>query len=187
MFQIFTVLFFISILIPTFRFKFPNLIYSSNTFYNKRNFGTLDPSYYGNVSFKSFTMAVNSPQPTLLCVIILFVRLSSLDDQDVPFLDFFVLSIVIFVVPTREFVGRGGLENLATGHGTWERAEVRGVWATENSPRRRGLELHEHMFFCSCRFRFFHSCWVPLFITVLFPYYAYLFTKKEQVNFLVNK
>ena len=60
-------------------------------------------------------MVVNSPQPTVLCAITLFVLLSSLDDQDVPFLDFFVLSIVVLVVPTREFVGRGGLENLATG------------------------------------------------------------------------
>ena len=72
-------------------------------------------------------MVVNSPQPTVLCDITFFVLLSSLDDQDVPFLDFVVLSIVVLVVPTREFVGRGGLENLATGHGTWERAEVRGV------------------------------------------------------------
>ena len=52
-------------------------------------------------------MAVNSPQPTLLCVIILLVCLSSLDDQDIPFLDFFVLSVVVLVVPTRAFVGRG--------------------------------------------------------------------------------
>ena len=69
-------------------------------------------------------MEVNSLQPTLLCVITLFIRLSSLDDQDVPFLDFFVLSVVDFVVPTRDSVGRGGLENLTTIHGTWERAEV---------------------------------------------------------------
>ena len=33
------------------------------------------------------------------------------------------------------FLGRGCLENFAAGQGTWERAEVRGVWATENSPR----------------------------------------------------
>ena len=51
MFQIFTVFYFISILILMFRFKFRNLIYSSNTFYNKRNYGTPTPSYYGNVSF----------------------------------------------------------------------------------------------------------------------------------------
>ena len=51
-----------------------------------------------------------------------------------------ILSAVDFVVPTWAFVGRRGLENLATGHGTWEREEVvgevvRGVWATENIPR----------------------------------------------------
>ena len=62
-----------------------------------------------------------------MCVITLFVLLSSLEDQDVPFLKFFVLSVVGLVVPTQTFVGRGGLENLATGHGTWERAEVRGI------------------------------------------------------------
>ena len=72
-------------------------------------------------------MEVNSPQPTVMCVITLFVLLSNLDDQDVPFLEFFVLSVVILVVPTRAFLGKGGLENLATGHGAWERAEFRGV------------------------------------------------------------
>ena len=66
-------------------------------------------------------------QPTVFCVITLFVLLSSLDDQDVPLLDFVVLYIVLLVVPTRAFVERGGLENLATGHSTWERADVRGV------------------------------------------------------------
>ena len=40
-------------------------------------------------------MAVNSPQPTILCVITLCVFLSSLYDQYVPFLDFFVLFVVI--------------------------------------------------------------------------------------------
>ena len=72
-------------------------------------------------------MAVNSLQPAVLCVFTLFVLLLSLNDQDAPFLEFVVLSIVVLVVPTRKFVGMGGLENLATGHGTWERAEVRGV------------------------------------------------------------
>ena len=43
-------------------------------------------------------MAVNSPQPTLLCVIILCVCLSRLYDQDVPFLDFVVLFIIVVVV-----------------------------------------------------------------------------------------
>ena len=72
-------------------------------------------------------MTVNSLQPTVLCVFKLFVLLSSLDDQDVPFLNFVVLSIVVLVVPTRAFLGRVGLENLVTGHGTRERAEVQGV------------------------------------------------------------
>ena len=80
-------------------------------------------------------MAVNSLQPTELCVITLLVLLFILDDQDVPFLEFVLLSIVVLVFPTQAFLERGGLENLATGHGTWERAEVRGVWATDNSPR----------------------------------------------------
>ena len=42
-------------------------------------------------------MAFNSSQPTLLCVITLCVCLSSLYDQDVPFLDFFVLFFVVVV------------------------------------------------------------------------------------------
>ena len=72
-------------------------------------------------------MVVNSPQPTVLCVFKLFVFLSRLNDQDVPFSDFVVLSIFVLVVPHRAFVERGGLENLATVHATWERAEVQGV------------------------------------------------------------
>ena len=72
-------------------------------------------------------MAFNSPQPTVFCVITLFVLLSRLDDQDVPFLEFVVLSIVILVMPTRAFVGKEGLEDLATGHGTWEREEFQDV------------------------------------------------------------
>ena len=71
-------------------------------------------------------MVVNSLQPTLLCVITLFVHLSILDNQDVPFLNFVVLSVAVFVVPTRAFVGRGGWENLTTGDGTWDRAEFVG-------------------------------------------------------------
>ena len=43
-------------------------------------------------------MAVNSPQPTLLCVIIFCVFLSILYDQDVPFLDFVVLFVFVVVV-----------------------------------------------------------------------------------------
>ena len=63
----------------------------------KRNCCTLTPSYSGNVSFSTVTMAVNSPQPTILCVITLCVFLSSLYDQDIPFLDFFVLFVIIVV------------------------------------------------------------------------------------------
>ena len=48
--EIFTVFYFISNLILMFGFKSRHSIYSSNTFYNKRNFGTLTISYYGNVS-----------------------------------------------------------------------------------------------------------------------------------------
>ena len=40
-------------------------------------------------------MAVNSPKPTLLCVIKLCVCLSSLYNQDIPFLDFVVLFVFI--------------------------------------------------------------------------------------------
>ena len=71
-------------------------------------------------------MAVNSTQPTLLFVIKLFICLSSLDNQDFPFIDFVILSVVVFVIPNREFVGRGGLDNFPTGNGTWEREEVVG-------------------------------------------------------------
>ena len=67
----------------------------------------MTPSYLGNVSFSTVTMAVNSPQPTLLCVIIMCVFLSSLYYQYVPFLDFFILSSVIIVAPTRSALGRG--------------------------------------------------------------------------------
>ena len=84
-------------------------------------------------------MEFNSPQPTLFCVITLLVRLSILDNQYFPFLDFVVISVVIFVVPTWAFMGRRGLENSAIDHGTSDRAEVveevvRGVWETENIP-----------------------------------------------------
>ena len=104
MFQILTVLYFISILILTFWFKFWNLIYFK-IYLRKRNFCTLTPSYIGNVSFETVTMVINSPQPTLLCVITLFVCLSILYDQDFPFFNFVILSVVV-VVPTRAFVGR---------------------------------------------------------------------------------
>ena len=55
----------------------------------------MTPSYLGNVSVATVTMALNSLQPTLLCVIILCVFLSSLYNQDVPFLDFVVLFVVV--------------------------------------------------------------------------------------------
>ena len=58
---------------------------------------TLTPSYLCNVSVATVTMAVNSPEPTLLCVIALCVCLSSLYYQYVPFLDFVVLFVIAVV------------------------------------------------------------------------------------------
>ena len=63
----------------------------------KRNRCTQTPSYLGNLSVASVAMSVNSLQPTILCVITLCVYLSSLYGQDVPFLDFFVLFVVVVV------------------------------------------------------------------------------------------
>ena len=54
-------------------------------------------SYLGNVSVATVTMAAKSPQPTILCVITLCVCLSSLYYQDVPFLDFVVLFVIVVV------------------------------------------------------------------------------------------
>ena len=65
-------------------------------------------------------MTVNSLQPTLLCVIALFVCLSSLYDQDVPLLEVVILSVIIFVVPNREYVGM----------------EVGRIWRLAMEPRR---------------------------------------------------
>ena len=67
----------------------------------------MNPSYLDNVSFATVTMAVNSLQPTLLCVIKLCVCLYSLYDQDIPFLEFFVLSVIVVVAPTQADLGRG--------------------------------------------------------------------------------
>ena len=64
----------------------------------KRNLCTLTPSYLGNVSVATVTMAVNSPEPTILCFIMLCVCLSSLYDQYFPFLLFFVLFVIILAV-----------------------------------------------------------------------------------------
>ena len=60
-------------------------------------------------------MAVNSPQPTLYCVITVCACLFRLYDQDFPFLDFVVLSIIA-VMPTWSFLGRevGRIWRLAT-------------------------------------------------------------------------
>ena len=52
-------------------------------------------------------MAVNSSQTTVYCVITFFPLLSSLDDQYVPFLDFFVISIIILVLPIHGICGDG--------------------------------------------------------------------------------
>ena len=51
-------------------------------------------------------MEVNSPQPTLLCFIKLCDFLYRLYDQDVPFLDFVVISVVVVVTSTQEGLGR---------------------------------------------------------------------------------
>ena len=77
-------------------------------------------------------MAVNSPQPTILCVITLCVCLYILYNQDVPFLKFVVLSVVVVVVPTRAFVERevGRIWQLATEPG-------RGRRRRRSSQRRR--------------------------------------------------
>ena len=64
----------------------------------KRNRFTLNPSYIGNVSVATVTMAINSLQATLLCVITLCVCLSSLYYQDVPFLDYVYLFVVVVLV-----------------------------------------------------------------------------------------
>ena len=56
-------------------------------------------------------MAVNSPEPTLFCVIMLCVWLSILFDQDVPSLDFvvfFVFVVVDFIVVGNLLSGREG-------------------------------------------------------------------------------
>ena len=57
-------------------------------------------------------MDVKSPQPTLLCVITLYVCLSSLNDQDVPFLEFVVLFaasvvVVVVIVVGNQLLGMG--------------------------------------------------------------------------------
>ena len=61
----------------------------------KRGRCTLNPSYLGNLSVATVTMDVISLQPTLLCVITLCVFLSIIYDQDVPFLEFVILFIVV--------------------------------------------------------------------------------------------
>ena len=70
--QIFTLFYLVTILIPIFRLKTRNYLYSSNSLNNKRNFGTPTPSHYCNVSNKYLTMTVNSLQPTVYCVIIIY-------------------------------------------------------------------------------------------------------------------
>ena len=66
----------------------------------ERNPCTLTPSYLGSVNVATVIMAVNSPEPTLLCIITLCVFLSSLYDQDVPFLELFVFFVVVVVAVT---------------------------------------------------------------------------------------
>ena len=71
--QIFT--FFVCLLLfwfQCFDSKSENVLQSSNSLYNKRNFVTPTPGHYCNVSNQYLTMAVNSPQPTVYCVIIIY-------------------------------------------------------------------------------------------------------------------
>ena len=66
-----------------------------------------DLSYFGNVSLETVTMANNSQQPTLLCVITFYVFLPSLYDQYVPFLEFVVSSAVVILAPTQAALDMG--------------------------------------------------------------------------------
>ena len=97
-FQIFTIFYFISTLITTFLIQILIFDIFFKLILGKINCCTLTPSYLGSVSFATVIMAVNSPQPTLLCVITLCVCLSIIYNQDVPFLDFFVSFVVAVVV-----------------------------------------------------------------------------------------
>ena len=56
-----------------------------------------DPQLLINVSVATVTMAVNSPEPTLLCVIMFCICLYSLYNQDASFRDFFVLFVIVVV------------------------------------------------------------------------------------------
>ena len=58
----------------------------------------MTPTYLGNVSVATVNMYVISPEPNILCVITLCVCLCILYNQDVPFLEFFVLFVVVVVV-----------------------------------------------------------------------------------------
>ena len=122
------------------------ILYILQIHLRKRDFRTLNPSYLGNVSFATFTMAVNLPQTTLLCVITLCVWLFSLYDQDLPFLDFVVLSVVVFVVPSREFVGRevGRIWRLATEPGRGQRRR-RYREPSSTPPTHRGENLDKFL------------------------------------------
>ena len=52
--------------------KYDNVLQSSNSFNNKKNFGIPTPGHYCNVSNQYLTMALNSSQPSVYCVIIIF-------------------------------------------------------------------------------------------------------------------
>ena len=70
--QIFTCFFLVTIWFQCFNSKYENVLQYSNSFNNKRNFGTPTPGHYCNVSNQYLTMAVNSSQPSVYCVIIIF-------------------------------------------------------------------------------------------------------------------
>ena len=61
--------------------KSNNVLQSLNSLNNKRNFGTPTPGHYCNVSNQYLTMAVNSSQPTVYCVIIIYYHFFRLQVQ----------------------------------------------------------------------------------------------------------
>ena len=61
------------------------------------HFTNTDPQLFKKFNFLTVNMDVNSPQPTILCVVKFCVFLSILYDQDSPFLEFVVLLVVVVV------------------------------------------------------------------------------------------
>ena len=138
MFKIFTVFYFISILIPTFWFKFWNLIYSSNTF-TKKKLWYPGPQLLRQFKFLNFHHVVQlTATHYIVCYYIVCLRIQHPRPRcTIPWLCCIICCHLCCYHPG--ICGKGGWENLDTGHGTWERAEVvgevfRGVGATENHP-----------------------------------------------------